>query len=144
MLFEVDTTSSTPIYAQIVAQVKRALAAGLLRPGDALPSLREMASRLRINPLTVARAYRELEASGVVVTEHGRGTFITLRTSGLKEKYQREALAEAVNRLLEEAQHLGASPEEIRAAIEERFGVASTSDARQKPPASQQEIKGRK
>lgn len=104
-----------------MAQVKRGIAAGALRPGDALPSLRQMATRLRINPLTVAKAYRELEASGVVVTEQGRGTFVTSRTLELGEEYRREALDDAVDGLLVEAHRLGASAEDLRAILEERM-----------------------
>lgn len=121
MIFDIDTTSSLPIYAQIVAQVKHAVAAGILRAGDALPSLRETASRLRVNPLTVSKAYRELESEGIVVTGHGRGTFISAKSADLGEEYRREALDKAADRLLVEAYHLGASPDEIRQAVEERL-----------------------
>jgi nifR3 family TIM-barrel protein len=105
----------------IIAQVKQAIAAGVLRPGDSLPSLRELASQLRVNPLTVARAYRELGQQGILNTEHGRGSTISPAAADLGEQYRREALARAVDHLLEQASHLGASPEEVRAAIEERL-----------------------
>jgi GntR family transcriptional regulator len=121
MRFTVDTTSAIPIYAQLITEVKHAIAAGLLRAGDALPSLRELAGELRVNPLTVARAYRELEALGIITTGHGRGSFISAGAADLGETYRREALAEAVERLLVEAYHLGASPEEIRTLVEERL-----------------------
>lgn len=113
MILKIDTTSSTPIYAQIITQVKHLIASGALQPGDALPSLRDMAARLRVNPLTVAKAYRELEVSGIVVTERGRGTFIAERSKGLSDEYKREALSVAVERMFDEAHQLGASPEEI-------------------------------
>ena len=121
MRFTVETTSAIPIYAQLIAQVKHAIAAGVLRAGDGLPSLRELASRLRVNPLTVARAYRELEALGIITTGHGRGSFISATAANLGETYRREALDGAVERLLVEAYHLGASPEEVRALVEERL-----------------------
>ena len=121
MRFTVDTTSAIPIYAQLITEVKHAIAAGVLRAGDALPSLRELAGELRVNPLTVARAYRELEAMGIITTGHGRGSFISAGAADLGETYRREALAEAADRLLVEAYHLGASPEEIRSLIEERL-----------------------
>ena len=125
MIFNIDTTSSIPIYAQIIAQVKHAIAAGILRTGDGLPSLRETASRLRINPLTVARAYRELEASAIVRTHHGRGTFVSGRSHELGEDYRREAMEQAVDRMLVEAYHLGASPDEVRETIEKRLSAMS-------------------
>ena len=121
MIFNIDTTSSIPIYAQIIAQVKYAIAAGVLRAGDGLPSLRETAGRLRINPLTVAKAYRELEAGGIVRTDHGRGTFVSSRSQEFGEEYRREALDQAVDRMLVEAYHLGANPDEIRLTVEERL-----------------------
>lgn len=129
MRFEVDTTSATPIYAQLIAQVKHAIAAGVLRPGDSLPSLRELASQLRVNPLTVARAYRELEQTGIVTTGHGRGSFISDHALGLGDGYRLEALTQAMDRLLVEAYHLGATPEEIRALMEARLLVIRQSAA---------------
>ena len=74
MILRIDTTSSTPVYDQIVEQTKRAVASGAIRPGDALPSLREAARTLRINPLTVAKAYKQLEQDGVIETRHGLGS----------------------------------------------------------------------
>ncbi len=123
MRFDVDTTSATPIYAQLIMQVKHAIAAGILRPGDSLPSLRELAAQLRVNPLTVARAYRELEAANIVATEHGRGSFISTQADGLGADYRHDALCQAVDRLLVEGYHLGATPEEICTLVAERARV---------------------
>lgn len=121
MIFDIDTTSSLPIYAQLVAQVKHGIAAGVLRPGDALPSLREISSRLRVNPLTVSKAYRELETAGIVTTGHGRGTFVSSKSEDFGDEYRREALDQAVDHMLVEGYHLGASPDEIRQAVEYRL-----------------------
>jgi GntR family transcriptional regulator len=123
MIFDIDTTSSNPIYAQLITQVKHAIAAGVLRPGDGLPSLRENSKRLRVNPLTVAKAYRQLEAEGIVITEHGRGTFVNSRSEDFGSEYRREALEQAVDRMLVEAYHLGASPNEVRSVVEDRVQV---------------------
>jgi len=120
MRFTVDPTSSIPIYAQLVEQVKHAVASGRLGPGDALPSLREMAERLRISPLTVKKAYGELATLGIAAVEHGRGAFIRAGASAFSEEYRREALARAVDRLLVEAHHLGASAEDVEALVRER------------------------
>lgn len=127
MLFDLDATSSVPIYAQIMNQVKHAVAAGILRPGDSLPSLREVAAHLRINPLTVARAYRELEASGIIATEPGRGSFISEHTCIFKDDYKQDALFQAVDRMLVEAHYLGATPDEIRSALEDRLIILYTN-----------------
>ena len=123
MIFDIDFGSSIPIYAQLIAQVKHAIAAGFLRPGDNLPSLRETSKRLRVNPLTVSKAYRQLEAEGIVVTAHGRGTFVNSRSEDLGAEYRRDALDQAVDRMLVDAYHLGASPEEVRATVEGRLEV---------------------
>jgi GntR family transcriptional regulator len=127
MRFDVDPTSATPIYAQLIAQVKHAIAAGILRPGESLPSLREVATRLRVNPLTVTRAYRELEAEGIVVTIHGRGTFVSDGAAQVGDEYRREALTKAMDRLLVEAYHLGASADEVRTLLEERLAPGTAA-----------------
>lgn len=121
MLFEVDTASAIPIYAQIITQVKHGIAAGLLQPGDPLPSQRELAARLRVNPLTVARAYRDLEREGLVTSGQGRGTFIANTPVAANADYRRDALLQAVDKLLTEAHQLNATPEEIHALIDDRL-----------------------
>lgn len=123
MRFSVDTTSAVPIYAQLIAQVKQAIAAGVLRPGDSLPSLRDLAAQLRVNPLTVARAYRELDALGIITTAHGRGSVVSASAEAQGGTYRREALEQAVDRLLEEATHLGADAVEIQQLVQERLLV---------------------
>jgi GntR family transcriptional regulator len=120
MRFTVDPTSAIPLYAQLVEQVKRAVATGALAPGDGLPSLREVATRLRINPLTVKKAYGELEALGIAATAHGRGTVITAGSELFSAHYRREALVQTVDRMLIDAYHLGATPAEIQALVAER------------------------
>ena len=121
MIFNIDVASSVPIYAQIITQVKHAIAAGVLRTGDSLPSLRETATKLRVNPLTVAKAYRELEMNGVVITEHGRGTFIGDNSPNLGEEYRQEALNQAVDRMVVEASQLGASSDVVLFTVRERL-----------------------
>ena len=125
MRFDVETTSATPIYAQLLAQVKRAIAAGVLQPGEALPSLRELAAQLRVNPMTVARAYRELEQQGVIPTEHGRGRFISSAAGHMSASYRREALSAAIERLLAEVSGLDATPEELQALLAEQLRQAA-------------------
>ena len=123
MRFDVDTTSATRIYAQLIAQFKRALATGTLRAGDAMPSLREMATNLRVNPLTVARAYRELEQSGLITTEHGKGSYINSQALQHTEQFRRETFMNAVDLLIEEAHRLGVSTTEMQQIIAERAKI---------------------
>lgn len=126
MQFDVDTTSATPIYAQLMAQVKRGIAAGVLLPGESLPSLRELSAQLRVNPLTVARAYRDLEQQGVITTEHGRGSYISANAAGLSETYRHEALALAIDHFLAEVSGLDIAPEALLALLEERLRTGET------------------
>ncbi|OIN66842.1 GntR family transcriptional regulator [Exiguobacterium sp. KRL4] len=76
-MFTVDPKSSLPIYEQLVAQIIRAIARGLLRSGEQMPSVRELASNLLVNPNTVSRAYQELESCNFIVTMRGKGSFIS-------------------------------------------------------------------
>ena len=76
MRFHVRPASGLPIYRQLMEQIERQSAAGLLGPGDALPSVRELSRDLGINPATVVKAYAELERTGLVETRHGLGTFV--------------------------------------------------------------------
>ena len=76
MFDSIDSRSPTPLYAQIAMRVRVAIASGELPKGAALPSVRTLASQLRVNPATVVQAYRELESEGLVATRHGAGTFV--------------------------------------------------------------------
>src|SRR3954470_13269367 len=89
-----------PIYQQIVQQVKYLVASGRLAPGEELPPIRTLAERLVVNPNTVARAYRELEADGVVTTQSTRGTYVSDAGSPLARAECRKALAARVDALL--------------------------------------------
>ncbi len=75
--FRLDLQSGVPVYRQIIDQVTGGMAAGMLRPGDQLPTVRQVAVDLAINPNTVARAYREMEIRGLLETQQGSGTFIS-------------------------------------------------------------------
>lgn len=119
MLLRVDTASSVPVYAQIVSQIKHAVASGLLRTGEYLPSLRDAAHAMRVNPNTVSKAYRELEIQGIVRTDHGRGTVVTENGVDASVAYRRAELARLAEYLTVEAYHLGASSGEIADAIQD-------------------------
>jgi len=119
----IDPRSSTPLYAQIAGRIKLAIAAGELRPAAALPSVRQLAAELRVNPATVVQAYRDLEAEGFVEIRHGAGTFVReLATARRARERAREASA-LVRRLLADARRAGVSLAELQAAIEEEIGV---------------------
>jgi GntR family transcriptional regulator len=114
----IDPRSSTPIYAQIAARIRVAVAAGELKTGDGLPSVRSLAMRLRVNPATVVQAYRELEVEGLVEMLQGSGTFVKDITP---ERRARERSADAgrlVRELLAEAARRGITAVELRHALD--------------------------
>jgi len=118
MRLSLDFHGRIPIYVQIVEQVKAMAAAGLLRPGDQLPTVREVASDLRINFNTVARAYRLLHEEGVISTQQGRGTFLMAKEPiPGKERERRERLRGLAQTWLEEASRLGFSLSETQQAF---------------------------
>lgn len=125
MILRIDTTSSVPVYAQIVEQVKRAIASGTLRSGDALPSLRDTAIKLRINPLTVSKAYKQLEMEKLIETRHGLGSCIAADIGILTDSFRRKTLARSVDDLLVDAFHLGVSFEELKTLLDERIESAN-------------------
>lgn len=121
MNFQCDTASRSPIYKQLMDQVREGVAQGRLAPGERLPSVRQLSSELVVNPNTVARAYTELERDGVVVTRQGVGAFIAERQSGLTKKARREKFLESLDRTLTEAVHLGFSADEVLALVRDRL-----------------------
>jgi GntR family transcriptional regulator len=117
MFEQLDPRSSIPLYAQIATRLRLAIAAGELRSGDGMPSVRQLAGRLRVNPATVVQAYRELETEGFVEMRQGAGTFVR---EILPERRARERAAEAtrlVRGMMVEAARLGLSTSDLRAAI---------------------------
>jgi GntR family transcriptional regulator len=119
MLLTIDPHSAEPIFEQIAFSVKEAVARGDLGPGAQLPSVRELAQDLSVNPNTVVRAYELLTREGVVVRRQGAGCFITGRPSVLSGKHRRRQLVDLVSRTVTEAFHLGFDAEDVRAAVEQ-------------------------
>jgi DNA-binding transcriptional regulator YhcF (GntR family) len=115
----IDDDSSASIYEQIVAGVQEAVATERLRPGDRLPTVRQLADQLDIAPGTVARAYGELERRGVVVTEGARGTRVAQRkVTPLPQNEREDTLAGLLRPVAVAAFHLGAAASELRSALE--------------------------
>jgi GntR family transcriptional regulator len=117
-LFELHPTSGVPIYRQIVDQVRALVAGGQLRPGDLLPSVRQVAQAAEINPMTVSKAYSRLEIEGLVERVRGQGMRVLApavvgRLPDRKEEFA-ELLAPAIHR----ARQLGLTDEQIRRVLE--------------------------
>ncbi len=121
MRFHCDSTGRTPIYRQVIEQVREAVARGRLEPGERLPSVRQLSKELVVNPNTIARAYTELERDGVLHTRPGLGVFVAKPQAGLKAEVRKRRLNEIIDRLLTEAVHLGVSAEDLQALIAERL-----------------------
>jgi len=119
VVIRVDTTSAEPLFEQIVYAVKQAVARGAADAGDKLPSVRELARDLGINPNTVVRAYEALERDGVVVRRQGAGCFLTGRGSELASSERRRRLLDLVRRTATEAFHLGFTAHDVRQALTE-------------------------
>lgn len=120
MNLKLDTASPQAIYLQIVEQVRLQVARAELEGGRRLPSVRELALTLRINPNTVARAYRELERDGVVVKQHGRGVFVAEHKATLSAAQRRRQLNSHLDTLLVAAWQIGVTPEELIQRLGER------------------------
>jgi GntR family transcriptional regulator len=110
-----------PIYLQIVQQVKYLVASGRLTPGEQLPPVRKLAEQLLVNPNTVARAYRELEAAGVLQTRRGSGVFASDAGSPLARREQRKILTERIDQLVSEARQMGFELDEVGDMVRQRF-----------------------
>ncbi|HET7464110.1 MAG TPA: GntR family transcriptional regulator [Longimicrobium sp.] len=112
MLVSLDPRDARPLYLQIMDEVRRAIVVGSLRPEDPLPSVRELASELVVNPRTVSQAYNELEREGVLYVRRGQGTFVSPGARSGDD--ERRALGRAVaKRALLEARRNGVGAEEL-------------------------------
>jgi GntR family transcriptional regulator len=117
-----DFHSGLPIYTQIVNQIQSQLVNGILKPGDQLPTVRALASDLRVNFNTVARAYRILDEARIISTQQGRGTYITeIPPPEVGEKLRHEALTELTQRFINEALRLGFSEREISQTVRDNL-----------------------
>lgn len=125
MQIHISPKDGVPLYLQIVRQVKYLAASGRLEPGEQLPPVRKLAEKLLVNPNTVARAYRELESAGVLVTRRGAGVFVSSAGSPLARREQRRILTERIDQLLSEARQMNVDFEELVALADERHQLLS-------------------
>ena len=121
MEFSISPTNSLPIYQQLTEQICAAVARGRLQPDERLPSVRELSQLLVINPNTVARAYTELERTGVLYTRAGLGVFVSHAQPRLAKKVRRERLLNGLDQLLVTAVQVGCSADEVLELVEERL-----------------------
>lgn len=123
MFDDIDPRSPTPLYAQIAARVRMAIAAGELAPGDSLPSVRALSRTLRVNPATVVQAYRDLAADGFAELRHGHGTFVREVPTGTRKEERAAQARQMVRQLLQDGARRGIGVEEIIEAIQTEAGA---------------------
>jgi GntR family transcriptional regulator len=118
VFISVDASSGVPIFRQIVQQIKTAVAMGRLHAEDPLPSVRQLAVDLKVNPNTVARAYLDLEIEGVIYKRQGAGTFVATQSVKVSKNERRRVVSELIEKALVEGVNLGLDEEELREAFE--------------------------
>jgi GntR family transcriptional regulator len=106
MQIRIDNASDRPVYQQIIDQVKRDVALGRLSVDDRLPTVRQLARQLAINPNTIAKAYRQLEQEGIIVTKAGAGAFVADLDTTLSKSVRRRLVSEELERIIVEAFHM--------------------------------------
>jgi GntR family transcriptional regulator len=116
---EIDPRSPVPLYEQIAGRIRVAVAAEEFMPGEMLPSVRQLAMSLRVNPATVVQAYRDLEREGFVEMKHGAGTFVQEIPASRRSAERARQARELVRRMLSEAARLGLGASDLARALEE-------------------------
>jgi GntR family transcriptional regulator len=122
MVIQLNPRSSEPIYLQVIKQIKHLAAVGHLKHNVQLPTVRQLAADLHVNPNTVARAYTQLAREGIISTQQGRGTFVLEAPPPANaSKLRREKLTTQVDALLKELHRLGYTPKEVETIWKQEF-----------------------
>ncbi len=123
MFTDIDLDSGVPVYAQIENNIQFAIASGILKPGDRLPSVRELSEQVNVNPNTVAKSYRDLEVRGYLYTRRGMGVFVN---KGIEAKCREDSRKQIIARLHEvigEAKAAGMSADEVNEVVAKSLRV---------------------
>jgi GntR family transcriptional regulator len=129
-MFAINPTDAAPIWRQIEEGVRRLIAIGALKPGEPVPSVRELAQSLRVNPNTVARSYQRLTETGVLIVRRGEGTYVADRPVQAKKSERNEKLRDAATRYASTALSVGASLEDAVNELEGSFARLGGEDRR--------------
>ena len=106
MQIRINNASDRPVYQQIVDQVKRDIALGRIIKNEKLPTVRQLAGQIAINPNTIAKAYRQLEQQGIIVTKAGAGAFVANLDSNLSRSVRKKVISEELERIAVDAYHM--------------------------------------
>lgn len=120
-MINIDIRSSKPIYEQIIDKIKESILRGIIKPGDKLPSVREMSSLITANPNTVSKAYTELERQKVIETIRGRGTYVSASYTPRLEEEKIKKLEEDIKKIIIDAHYMGVKREEIIRIMDELY-----------------------
>ncbi len=123
MFFEINPSNGVAIFEQIARQVKYAVANGALRVGELVPSVRELATKLAVNPNTVARAYRDLQADGFLEPIRGEGLRVTRQAIERSRKHRTKLLHDRIRLVVVEAKQSGITEEEFYAIVDENWKI---------------------
>lgn len=121
----VNEQSGVPIYLQIVEGMKREILTGIFGPDDRLPSIRDLALDLKVNPNTIAKSYQELETLGVIYFRRGQGAFVAPRTEEDRMSEARQEIMKRFTEILDIAERMGLSREALRSLLEEGLKKSS-------------------
>lgn len=127
-MIKVETKSFIPIYEQIKKEIKARISQGIFRANEPLPSIRELATQLLINPNTVARAYRELEQEGFIYTRKGKGCYVSDNSSSLVKDNNLSLLTQLIDKTIEEAKRLNIDLKEIKKLFEKKLEQVEESE----------------
>ncbi|AOZ89633.1 GntR family transcriptional regulator [Bacillus xiamenensis] len=118
-MIQIDPRSAAPIYEQIIEQMKILCLKGVVKPGDKLPSVRELATIIIANPNTVSKAYKELEREGIIETLRGRGTYVTEGAQSKLNEGKVVEMKEQLRQLMIEAHYAGIDIHQLKVWLEE-------------------------
>lgn len=121
MILHLNPNSGLPVYRQMVQQLRERIASGQLPAQTQLPSVRDLSAQLRINPLTVAKAYQILERDGLVEFRRGQGTFVASNAKTLSWSEQQKLIQPAIEQVVSEAIHLGLSETQLKRLISQAY-----------------------
>ena len=127
-MITIETSGFIPIYEQIKKGIKSEISLGILKANEALPSIRDLAAALVINPNTVARAYRELELEGFITTRKGKASFVSPDSNSLMEREKVRLIEEVFDRAIAEAGKFGLDAAEIRGIVDARLKKLASRD----------------
>jgi GntR family transcriptional regulator len=132
--FQIDPHSGLPVYRQVMDQVRYYVAAGTLHGGDQLPSIRELAQTLAVNPTTVVKAYSELEHDGVIEMRQGKGAFVSASAPAMSVGQRDQALRRLARQLVVEAEQMGAPSAEVLRVVREELEALRGEEAATEVP----------